>query len=392
MAKLSEVIAKQADASVTLTKHVFLNAVKAGDRNVALSPLSVNVVMGMVAAGSKGQTRDSLLSFLNSDSTADFDAFATHAVTKILSDASHSGGLCITAANGAWVEKTVNFNPPFKHLLENSYEAVCQSVDFRHQESQVVKDVNLWFEKKTCGLIKRAVDIRQFSPETILILANAIYFRGVWDDEFDKRCTRDTDFYLMNKTSVQAPFMSSSHKYRYVKAFKDFKTLRLPYKSSHDGGRQFSMFIILPNAIDGLFTLMDVITKNSGFLERHAPNKLVRVGRFRIPKFKINHGFDVSKTMWELGVQLSGDDMREMVVNLPKGISIIPIITHKCVVDVHERGTEAVAFTGLGLGGCSRRIEEEKIDFVADHPFAFFIREDVSGAVVFAGAVLNPLL
>ncbi|CAH9090167.1 unnamed protein product [Cuscuta epithymum] len=222
----------------------------------------------------------------------------------------------------------------------------------------------------------------------MLILANAIYFKGVWTNEFDERLTRDRDFYLMNGASIQVPFMSSSDE-QYVKAFNDVKILKLPYRRGKDKSRQFSMYIILPNANDGLLHLMETITKNSGFLERHAPKKQVEVGEFRIPKFEVSFDFNVLSTLRELEVEILGDDLREMVIH-PLNSPCVSFIAHKCVVDVNERGTKAVAFTGMGCFGCSYMRVKERIDFVADHPFAFFIREDVSGTVVFGGTVLNP--
>ncbi|CAH9090154.1 unnamed protein product [Cuscuta epithymum] len=101
----------------------------------------------------------------------------------------------------------------------------------------------------------------------------------------------------------------------------------------------------------------------------------------------------VSRVLEKLGVQFSSGDLDEMVVDAEESLIVSKII-HKCVIDVNEKGTKAGAASLMGCKlGCARSmVEEEKIDFVADHPFAFFIREDVSGLVVFVGTVLNPLL
>ncbi|CAH9090146.1 unnamed protein product [Cuscuta epithymum] len=126
----SDFITNQTDASLMFAKHVFFDVVK-GDGNFVVSPLSINILLGMAAAGSTGETRHSLLSFLESDSTTDFDAFAFHVLTNILADASHLGGPGLSVANGVWMEQTLSFKPSYKELLERSYDAVSQSVDFR---------------------------------------------------------------------------------------------------------------------------------------------------------------------------------------------------------------------------------------------------------------------
>ncbi|CAH9123891.1 unnamed protein product [Cuscuta epithymum] len=127
----SDFIANQTDASLMFAKHVFFDVVK-GDGNFVVSPLSINILLGMAAAGgSTGETRHSLLSFLESDSTTDFDAFAFHVLTNTLADASHLGGPSLSVANGVWMEQTLSFKPSYKDILERSYDAVSQSVDFR---------------------------------------------------------------------------------------------------------------------------------------------------------------------------------------------------------------------------------------------------------------------
>ncbi|CAH9090156.1 unnamed protein product [Cuscuta epithymum] len=386
-----EFIAAQTDSSLLFAKHVFSDLVKA-DSNLVFSPLSINILLGMAAAGYTGQTRRSLLSFLKSDSTADFDAFAFHILTNILADASHLGGPSLSAANSVWVEQTLSLKPCYKDLLEKSYDGVSQSVDFRFKASEAVDAVNLWFDKKTGGLIKNVLDKSAVTPRTSIILANALYFKGDWSEKFNEKCTKDRKFFLMNGKSVKVPFMSSGNR-QYVKAFDDFKILSLPYKRGTDMGRQFSMYFVLPNEKDGLSSLMDSITKEPGFLERHAPDKQVKVGAFFIPKFKITFELDVLSVLEKLGVRFPPNGLDEMVVD-PQEKLVVSNIIHKCVVDVNEKGTKAAATTRqMLLVGCARyTVVEEKIDFVADHPFAFFIREDVSGVVTFVGTVLNPLL
>lgn len=129
-------------------------------------------------------------------------------------------------------------------------------------------------------------------------------------------------------------------------------------------------------------------------LERHLPKKKVAVGEFRIPKFKILYHFEASDIIKELGPALPFDgngnaNLTGVTDALPKGLLYVSKIYHKCFVKVNEEGTEAAAATSaLGSYGCSR---EKRIDFVADHPFLFMIREDVTGVVLFAGLPLNPL-
>ncbi|KAE9446006.1 hypothetical protein C3L33_22093, partial [Rhododendron williamsianum] len=152
------------------------------------------------------------------------------------------------------------------------------------------------------------------------------------------------------------------------------------------------MYFFLPNAKGGLSALMEKVTSESGFLDRHLPCRRVEVGRLRIPKFKFSFGFEASKVLKGLGLVLpfSGcEGLTEMVDSPTVGQELyVSSIFHKACIEVNEEGTEAAA-----ASACVVKLfgYVEKIDFVADHPFLFVIREDVTGAVLFIGQVLNPL-
>lgn len=250
--------------------------------------------------------------------------------------------------------------------------------------------MNQWAEKETSGLIKEILPADSVDSSTRLVFANALYFKGAWDEKFDASVTKESEFHLLNGTSIQVPFMTSK-KQQYVKAFDGFKVLGLPYKQGEDR-RRFSMYFFLPDANDGLPALVDKVSSESQFLERHLPYQKVGVGEFRIPKFKISFGFEASNVLKGLGLVLpfSGDGLTEMV-DSPVGSNLyVSSIFHKSFIEVNEEGTEAAAATA-GVVKLRGLLAEEKVDFVADHPYLFLIREDATGVVLFVGSVLNPL-
>jgi serine protease inhibitor len=58
-------------------------------------------------------------------------------------------------------------------------------------------------------------------------------------------------------------------------------------------------------------------------------------------------------------------------------------------VRVDEKGTEAAAATSVGmLAGAAP--PPKAAQFIADHPFLFFIRDEASGLVLFQGRVADP--
>ncbi|XP_056177142.1 serpin-ZX-like [Syzygium oleosum] len=381
---LRESIANQTDVALTLSKQLLLT--QAEDSNLVFSPLSIHVVLGLIAAGSAGPTQDQLLSFLKVKSTDHLHSLASQLLAVMLANDSAAGGPKMSFANGIWIDKSLALRPSFQRVVDASYKVATNLVDFKTKAVEVTSEVNAWAERETSGLIKEVLPPGLVDSSTQLIFANTLYFKGAWNDKFDPSKTKDNDFFLLNGNSVQVPFMTSENK-QILGAYDGFKVLALPYKQGEDK-HQFSMYLLLPDARDGLPALVEKVGSESGFLDRHLPYKKLEVGEFRIPRFKISFGFEASEDLKKLGLVLpfSGGGLTQMVDSLNLYVSAI---FHKSFIEVNEEGTEAAAASVVIMYGSSRF--SEKIDFVADHPFLFLVREDMIGTILFVRQVFNPL-
>lgn len=75
---------------------------------------------------------------------------------------------------------------------------------------EAVKEINLWVEFQTNGLIRNVLQRHHVTPLTALILGNALYFKGAWENKFNPKWTQKRDFFLLNGDKVSVPFMTSS--------------------------------------------------------------------------------------------------------------------------------------------------------------------------------------
>jgi serpin B len=244
------------------------------------------------------------------------------------------------------------------------------------------------------------------------VLASAIYFKGKWDMPFHGRATTDRPFHLLGGAAIDAPFMYNPNRH-FIAVYQGFKVLKLQYKmrqrqpwtpyysyplttNFEKADTEYSMCIFLPDAYDGLRTLVDEIASRPGFVHDHLPSRKVEVGDFGVPKFKLECKSNVTQILQELGLVLPfgmGADLSGMLEAGGDGSPlVVQDIFHKAVVEVNEEGTVAAAVTIMPLmAGCApMMMREPPVDFVADHPFAFYIVEEATGAVVFAGHVLDP--
>ncbi|KAL5547718.1 hypothetical protein UlMin_002949 [Ulmus minor] len=249
--------------------------------------------------------------------------------------------------------------------------------------AEATQEVNSWTEKVTNGRIKRILPPMVLDKSTKLVFKNALNLKGQWGEKFDASDTQDYDFYLLDGSSVKAPFMSSMAK-QLVSACDGFKVVALPLKQVQDKGR-FSLNIFLPDAKDGLPTLEDMVVSQYESLKHHLPYQHVEVGDFRIPRFSFE--FEASNALKDLGLVLPFSSEGGLTEMVPYGQDLyVSSKCHKSFIEVNEEGMQTAA------ASVSVMKKREKIDFVADHPFLFLVIEDKTGMVLFSGRVVNPLV
>jgi serpin B len=252
------------------------------------------------------------------------------------------------------------------------------------------KIVNICVEKDSNRLSRDLLPFGSINSLTRLVFANSLYFNGVWEQQFDASKTKDYNFHPLNDISVEVPFMTSNKK-QFIRAFKGFKVLGLPYKQGEDR-REFSMYIFLPDAEDGLQALVEKIASQPELLECILPFQKVEVGDFRIPRFNISFGLETSRMLKELGVVLpfSPGGLTKMVESPASQDLYVHKIFHKSFMNVNEEEIKATAASAPNKRSLYSR--PHQLDFVADHPFLFLIREDSTGTILFVGQVVNPLI
>jgi serpin B len=279
------------------------------------------------------------------------------------------------------------------------------------------KQINAWVAKATRNLITEVLD--PYKPgKTLHVVANAIYFKAEWHNIFDKDLTIDEEFHLLDGSTIEdVSFMRRRWRcYQQIACHDGFRVLQLPYKSFdnnspgynyklHKNLPEFSMCVFLPDEHDGLWGLVDKLTSRPEFLQEHLPTSYVPVGKFRLPKFKLTYMASIRGILEDVGLRLPFDrflaNMTGIVGDEESGTVPLCVddVVHKAVVEMNEEGSEAAAVTvesdddlGFSLYDYDEPTPEPEptVDFVADHPFVFFIIEETSGTIVFAGHVLDP--
>jgi serpin B len=350
--------------------------------NLFFSPASVSTAFGMAYAGASGSTATEIASVLHFTLPPE----KLHpAMGELLAsfNAPHQG-YELRVADALWVQQGEHFLPDFLNVTKTDYAAGLHAVDFAHAAEPARLTINQWVEQQTANRIKDLIQPGQVKTTTRLVLTNAICFKGDWQDQFEKAKTASEDFHLTPTESAKVPLMHRTGSYAYFDGGA-FQLLDLPYK-----GRDLSMIVLLPNAVDGLPSLEQSVTVAS-LKERLVRTKSVAKVILTLPRFQITRQFELDGVLKTLGMRQAFDPHAADFSAIDGKRDLwIGAAVHKAFVDVNEEGTEAAAATGIVFRGLAVMREPQPIEFRADHPFLFFIRDNHSGSILFMGRVTDP--
>ncbi|MEZ0266306.1 MAG: serpin family protein [Phycisphaerae bacterium] len=376
------VIGGSANNQFAASLHGQVSAQSAG--NLIYSPASISTALAMTSLGAKGETLAQMQTVLG---LAKFDGWhsAYGALATYMGEQRKDFEL--VGANRLWGQKGFAFLPTFLDESKRRFHAGLEEMDFVSDSEGARKAINAWVEKQTKDKIKDLLKPRVVDGETRLVLTNAVYFKAAWADQFTKSATKVEPFRLgADDRRADVATMHRRGSYRYTE-LDDVQVLEMPYK-----GREVSMFVLLPRKVDGIAALDKRLADPKWFESavasiQPAP-KYVNVA---LPKFKVTAEFELSDVLGKMGMPLAFDRARAdfSAMTTQERLCISKVI-HQAYVDVNEEGTEAAAATAVVMTRMSAMVPPNPIDFKADHPFAFVIRDQKSGAILFAGRVADP--
>jgi serpin B len=346
----------------------------------------------MTYAGARGETESQMAQVLGFSLSQQRVHTTFGALDKELNKAEKTRGYELVVANALWGQKDYHFLKEFLDLTRLNYGGGLHSVDFTNATEKARQTINGWVEEKTKQKIKQLIAPGVLDKLTTLVLTNAIYFKGDWAAKFKEENTKFAPFHVVKYQTaddgpgepsgagtVQAAMMRQEGRFKYGEA-DNLQVLVLPYK-----GNDLSMVVLLPKEVDALAELERSFTQdNLNRWLRHVHDTQVEV---YLPKFKITTGpVELRDILAQIGLPaaLSAADFSGMTGSKELFISNV---LHKAFVEVNEEGTEAAAATAVVMGRGRTQVMPV---FRADHPFAFMIRHNPTGSILFMGRVSNP--
>jgi serpin B len=365
----------------------FYSKVRKSNDNVVCSPAGAAIALTMVAAGARGETQTEMLRALHlRAANLDQTYRSVAAILDAMKARDGKDGLVLSVADRVWVQDGLVLRPEYDSLLRDQFRAPIVKLDFAGKNADALAAINQWSSDETHGRITRILEDVQ-GP---MVLANAIYMLGEWQQPFAESATADDRFTTAaGETTVKMMKQLSSFWYAEVRGAK---LVELPYK----GG--LSMIVVLPNDVDGLEGIEDRIGSSYGDWIQALRTERVDL---KLPRFATATELKLNCLLGEMGIRRAFIPPHD---NPNKGADFsgmtgaptfyIGQAIQKAWIETTEKGTEAAAVTVVEMIEVVSRVDRPPppppVVFHADHPFMYLIRDTKSGEILFIGRVMKP--
>ena len=350
-----------------------LECEKAGEDNVILSPLSIEMALGMAANGAAGEAEEALETLLG---------LKAEQLNTLLGAYLLKEDNTLTMANSMW------FNENMEHLIKEDFTAALREVydagegSFAPYSQADADAINAWVKEKTHDKIDSIITPDGLTEDTMALLLNALYFNGKWTSPFDKR-DLTTEWFHAPAGDEMVTYMN-----RWLGTY--FETeWGTGFAKDYEEGYEF--VALLPKSEGGVdlswLNLDEFLATRTGAYDVS----------IKIPKFELEYATSLRDTLTDLGLGSLFDatSMNAMLTDealaTGRGAHVSDVV-HKTYMKMYEEGTEAAAVTGVIVTADSAPAPKEMKEVFLDRPFAFLIRDTASGQVVFCGVINHPLL
>ena len=349
--------------------------------NIVLSPLSASMLIGMLMNGADGETLAQMQEVTGFEADISIDDINTYyrQLMDVLPDLDQYTKLGI--ANGLWARENFPIMENFMNACKQNFDAQVKNVS-SFTDEQVIEDINHFVAQQTNKRIKEIISREMISDNTVMVLLNALYFKALWKDKFDKNSTRTENFTTIKDSLIQTPLMCKSESWKYGET-DEYQFVELPYK-----GSKYCADIILPAQGINIRNWIQTLNAESWIQMLSSATYWPEVILY-LPKFQLSYERELTEDMQSLGMKDAFSAEKANFSLLSEYPTYVDLIKQKTFLQVDEEGTEAAVVTIGEMEATSAGPDEWKTVRV-DRPFLFIIRESEYGTILFTALIGHP--
>jgi serpin B len=350
------------------------------DDNLVFSPVSISLALAMLYNGAETETATQMATALHFTLATDrlnaaFDALDLALTTPPAGG--DAGMFQLSLANSTWIQQGFSILPAYLDVLAQSYGAGINSLDFETAPETARNTINAWVAGKTQNQIPALFPEGSIDDSTRLVLADAVYFHGDWVAPFDANSPNAT--FHAQAGDVSVPMMTNKEASAELWSGTGWQAASLAYQ-----GDAASMILVVPDA--GTFDTFEQ-TLTATELAAILMNTQQAFGALSMPRFTFSLSTSLNATLAALGMPDAFDESTADFSGIDGTKDLhVQTVVHQADIAVDEKGTTAAAATGVGIGTSSVVLNS----LTVDRPFLFFIVHRTTGALLFAGRVVDP--
>ena len=365
--------------------------------NLCASPTSIALALAMVRPGAQGLTATQMDAVLHGFGSTG-QAAETVAFLKALQSATfyddsdfdsndpaatpdHTGktpAVELDVSNAVFSQQGMHLQSAYLDSLSSSFGAGVGLVDYKNNAEAARLAINKWGDLRTKGRIPNILSPGDVDSATRIALANAIYFKAIWEDQFDVSATKNLAFTRADGSKVSVPTMAKNTEYMYS-ADTGYRAVKIPFLASA------SMTIVVP---DNMATFISGFSADK--LAAITAKESVYIVDMTLPKFSADSRFELATILQKMGMASAFDPTTADLSGITTDQRLwVDKVVHEANIDVDENGTTAAAVTVVsGRGGAGE--PPPSTTFHIDKPFLYLIQENTTGAVLFMGRIDDP--
>lgn len=365
-----EITEKYTDFAFRLFKQV--NISEKEKKNWVISPYSVSQALSMLCNGAEGNTLAEMKAVLGIENTS-MEAVNKYHQKMSVELQNLDDQMFLPLFNSIWVDKDIQLNGSFVNVSGSMYDAEVSSLDF--STSDALNAINDWCVLYTQNRNMRIVD--EIPQNTQMLLANIFAFKGNWKKHFVDFTETDV-FTNEDGTQNQVKMMNPQYCKTLYTENEYFSIAEFPY-----GNEAFSMVVLFPK---------EGKTLSESISEMTAPNWMAWNRAFemtgldvKLPCFNLEYKKDLSTDMMALGVK---DAFNPEKADF-SGISASSMALNGCFQAYRFRVNEGgIVEESVTMSEGSRDVAPPpSVPFLVNRPFAFLIKENSTGLILFAGKI-----
>ncbi|CAD7084503.1 unnamed protein product [Hermetia illucens] len=343
--------------------NLFSTVNKDNETNFVISPLGIQIILGLTLMGAAGKTKDEIARILQITNNK---TEASKNFSQIVHQLKDSKSMSIACK--IYVQDGKELNSNFVQISKKDFDSSAECIDFS-KHGEAASKINDFVESKTNKQIKRVIEPDDLNSGIVLVLVNAVYFKGIWKTPFNKNLTEKADFWINDKESVKVDMMTMGKTTLPYGVVDDINAtaVELPFQ-----GDELSMIIILPNKGTNISTLKEKLDRLSPSKLKKKLNKIQLI--LSMPKFTIDFGTDLTNVLKNMGmVEMFSDhaDFSELLHN-SEAVKVSKVV-HKAHIEVNEEGAEASAATAVLVAPRAVPLNQAAHEFKVDRPFIYMI-------------------